>query len=111
MRFFAILNKAKKSGHVKDFPKELKEAIEKGLVEIDFPFPDILIIEERHDGVFLDRYTIKGKWGGDTWHKTIEDAKNQARYEYGDKVMEWQEMPQNVENVLKFALSNIDKKG
>src|SRR5438132_9574654 len=42
-------------------------------------------------GWLLVRYTLDGTFAGDTWHETIDDAKNQAAFEYGDAVGDWQE--------------------
>ena len=37
-----------------------------------------LVIEEKPDGIFLYRYGIGGVFAGDTWHKSIDDAKHQV---------------------------------
>jgi hypothetical protein len=49
---------------------------------VRLPSPDIAIIEQRQDGVFLLRFTCEGAFGGDTWHSSFDDAKTQAEYEY-----------------------------
>ena len=62
-----------------------------GLVEgeiravADMPLPDrVEIIPEPADGSFmLFRYTKDGEDCGDTWHETLQDAFDQAAFEYG----------------------------
>jgi hypothetical protein len=109
MRLFNKLDKTQESGNVNDASEELQEAIEKGRVEIDFPYPDILIIEGDNKRVFLKRYTSTRKFGGDTWHQNIEDAKQQARDEYGKRVGEWQEIPEEVNDPLEYISSQFKK--
>src|ERR1700690_1810577 len=60
----------------------------------------LLVIEEKPDGVFLYRYSAKGKCVGDTWHIDIDDAKYQAIYEYRDFTPDWQEVPPEVEGAV-----------
>lgn len=47
----------------------------------------MLLIEARADGVFLERFSVDADFGGDTWHETVEDAKHQAVFEYGEAVV------------------------
>jgi hypothetical protein len=54
------------------------------------PAADLLVIEERPEGVFLFRYTSDGEFGGDTWHLSVAEARDQAAHEYGDRVGTWQ---------------------
>lgn len=63
------------------------------------PSPDVLVIEETSDGVFLYRYDREGEFGGDTWHESIEEAKEQAGFEYGDLVEEWREVPEGIDAI------------
>jgi hypothetical protein len=58
-------------------PRELTEAA------------DILLIEQRQDGVFLFRFTASGKPVGDTWHANLEDAKHQAEFEFKGLISPW----------------------
>ncbi len=36
------------------------------------PWPKVLLIEERSDGVFLIRYAKGSVFAGDTWHQTAD---------------------------------------
>jgi hypothetical protein len=65
---------------------------------------DILLIEERDEGFFLFRFTASGKEVGDTWHANLEDAKHQADFEFEGLTSSWIEVPDDVEDVLKFGL-------
>jgi len=49
-----------------------------------------LVIDETGDGVFLHRFSKENVEVGDTWHKTVEDAKEQAHFEYGDALGSWE---------------------
>ena len=64
-----------------------------------------LTIEQRTDGVFLYRFDARGECVGDTWHKTIAEAKDQALYEFGDLVQGWQDVPEEVEDLVSFCLN------
>lgn len=77
----------------------------------ELPHPNILIIEEKPDGVFLYRYTFKGYCINDTWHINIEDAKDQAKYEYGKSINKWVEVPNDYDDPIAFMLKKIHDKG
>jgi len=67
--------------------------------------PAIIIIEQKPDGVFLYRYTADGRVVGDTWHMTVDDAKEQAHYEYGDSILPWKLVPADTADVVAFGLA------
>jgi hypothetical protein len=50
-----------------------------------------LEIVQSEKEVFLYRYDSEGGFAGDTWHMSMEEAKEQARFEYPDAVLEWRE--------------------
>ena len=66
-----------------------------------------LVIEETSEGIFLYRYGVQGKFAGDTWHFKIDEAKDQASYEYGEFVQEWADVPPEVEDVVVFGLNRL----
>jgi hypothetical protein len=70
-----------------------------------------LVIEERPDGVFLYRYNAQGVCVGDTWHMSVDDAKNQASYEYECLVQYWTDVPSEVEDAVDFGLNWIRANG
>lgn len=38
---------------------------------------------------FLIRFSSDGQEVGDTWHQSVEDAKHQAAFEFGDSLGDW----------------------
>lgn len=94
------------SRHVVGLPREL--AIDGEGREV-MPWPRVLLIEERPDGVFLDRYDEHSRPGGDTWHMNLQDAQDQAEEEYDGMLTEWREVPPEIddEQLVSFALSSL----
>jgi hypothetical protein len=89
--------------HVLGFPSELAGDDE---VARQLPPPDVVVIEEESQGnVFLYRLTRSGEPCGDTWHQSIEDARYQADYEYGDALGEWQDIPHEASDAREFAVA------
>ena len=66
--------------------------------------PALVAIEEKPDGVFLFRFRHDGQVVGDTWHTTVEEAKQQARFEFGDSLSDWKSVPADVEDLVSFGL-------
>jgi hypothetical protein len=62
----------------------------------------ILIIATKPDGVFLYEYREDGRIF-DTWHRTVDDAKHQATYYFGDTVEAWRPVPDYVSDLHTFA--------
>lgn len=52
----------------------------------------------------LFRYTAHGKFGGDTWHDSLETAREQVDYEYGDALGKWVHVPQELEDAHAYAV-------
>lgn len=67
--------------------------------------PRMLLLEQKGYDYFLYRLTEKGHYVGDTWHLSIEQAKQQAEFEFGKALGEWRAVPEDVEDTLQFALS------
>jgi hypothetical protein len=76
-----------------------------GKDQIDLPDAEIALIELDESGVFLIRYLINGDFAGDTWHQTVEEAKDQARYEYGTIENDWIAIPVNHPHPIVFIRS------
>jgi len=72
---------------------------------LELPWPDIVLIEERPEGVFLFRFSADGEDAGDTWHRTVDAAKDQARDEYGDVLTEWRSVPSEVSDAEEYVIS------
>jgi hypothetical protein len=59
---------------------------------MDIPAPALVRIEriEKNNGGFLlDHVNEMGESITDTWHATVEDAKRQARHEFGIEESDW----------------------
>ena len=93
--------------HRVGLPTELAGTIREG---DRLAFPEILVIEKKSEGnVFLFRLTRDGSPCGDTWHQSIEDARHQAEYEYGDVAGSWQPIPQTIVDPQDYALARAEQ--
>jgi hypothetical protein len=68
------------------------------------PWPVALVIEESAADAMLFRYAPDGTFAGDTWHETVEDAKDQAAFEYDALVSGWERIPEG-EDATSYALA------
>ena len=69
------------------------------------PAPDvILLVGDADGGAMLFRYTAHGEFAGDTWHATVEDAREHAIYDYSDALGDWVEVPIDVEDAHAYAI-------
>lgn len=55
------------------------------------------------DQIFLYRFDSRGQFAGDTWHRNEREARQQARWEYGDTVLDWRPVPDTVEDLQVFV--------
>ncbi|TAH50148.1 MAG: hypothetical protein EYC68_14960 [Chloroflexota bacterium] len=106
-RLFALVRQTKDLPRVKHFLGAPPEITVGGKDERKLlPWPRVLMIEEQSGGVFLFRFGEDGSFAGDTWHDSMDDAKRQAEYEYGDSLGEWKQMPSGIKDPVAFALSS-----
>jgi len=69
------------------------------------PSPDvILLVAGPEPGAMLFRYTVSGEFGGDTWHSSLDAAREQVEYEYEEALGEWVHVPAGVENAHAYAV-------
>jgi hypothetical protein len=68
-----------------------------------------LVIEEHSDGIFLYRFGAAGECVGDTWHRTVDDAKEQAVFEFEGRIKGWTDVPNGTEDVVAFCQSRTGK--
>ena len=64
-------------------------------------------IERGNGSYLLIRYAADGTYAGDTWHRTIDDALEQARYEFGDALGRWVDVPPDVEDAWAFIVREV----
>lgn len=55
----------------------------------EFPPAAFVEIESDGSGFFLMRYDADGEFSGDTWHQSLEEAKEQAHFEFGITNTDW----------------------
>ena len=62
------------------------------------PLPQVkvLLITERVEGFFLERFTDRGELVGDSQYETLDDAMRQAYSEY-DAISDWRFCPDDVD--------------
>jgi hypothetical protein len=72
------------------------------------PTPLIIAILTKPDGIFLERFDETGADAGDSWHRSVEEAKEQAREEYGESVGMWTSVPDGEEDPFAFGLRLAD---
>ena len=83
--------------HYSGFPEELEKGGRKLL-----PLANILVIEGSDQGYFLYRYSSNGEFAGDTWHRTLEEAYDQAENEFDILPDDWEKLPSEVENIHDY---------
>lgn len=72
------------------------------------PWPNFLTITEREDGFFLERVLFDGTIVGDTSHADLQEAIEQAAWEYGENLSQWIQIPAYVseEEIADFLIRN-----
>jgi hypothetical protein len=76
--------------HYSGFPPEVGAA---GSLRTTLPAARFVTIGLTTEGFFLFRYAQDGAFSGYTWHRSVEEAKDQANYEYRKALGEWLEIP------------------
>ena len=80
------------------------------------PPPDVvLLIGDDNGGAMLFRYTAYGEFGGDTWHQSVDDAREHAIYDYSDALDDWVDVPTDVEDAhayaVRYAAERLNQRG
>ena len=69
------------------------------------PAPDVvLLIGDADPGAMLFRYTAYSAFGGDTWHASVESAREQAVDEYDEALGAWVDVPEDVQDAHSYAV-------
>jgi hypothetical protein len=102
-----VLTRARHAIHTGNFPLVPEKML---------PLADVVVLVAGDDpGAMLFRYTAHGEYGGDTWHSSVDDAQEQAIYEYGDALLGWLDVPQDVDDVhayaIRFAAEHLKDRG
>ena len=70
----------KRTGKTSHYTNVDSDTISKGLEPL--PIPKWVEISEEPDGFYLYHYSLDGECVADTWHETLEEAKEQASFEF-----------------------------
>jgi hypothetical protein len=68
--------------------------------------PVLLVIEVKPDGVFLFRFSAESRCVGDTWHKSVDEAKSQAEFEFNGLTSIWKVVPEKTNDVFLFGFED-----
>jgi hypothetical protein len=68
--------------------------------------PVLLVIESKTDGVFLFRFSAERRCVGDTWHKSVHEAKSQAAFEFNELLTAWKVVPEKTEDVFLYGFAD-----
>jgi hypothetical protein len=107
-RLFAKCEQTPLSSRVKHYvglPPELTDGKDK---RAQLGSPAFLLIEERADGILLFRHDASGGCVGDTWHQSLQDAKDQATFEYSGVKFDWCDVPASVKDAVEFGVAQLD---
>lgn len=102
--FVGTMSKPSPVRHYRGLPPELTGGVD---LREDMPAAQVVVIEEKKSGIFLYRLDANGADCGDTWHLSVEEAKHQARFEYGDALSTWRVMPDDVADAREFAVQQL----
>ena len=67
----------------------------------------LLIQRDSPEGVELVRFSASGDFGGDTWHPTVQEAIDQAAFEFGGSVRDWERLPDDVEDPVVWVTQRL----
>ena len=72
-------------------------------------------IGDADPGAMLFRYTAHGEFGGDTWHPSVDAAREHAIYDYSDALGNWVDVPDEVRDAhayaIQFAAERLNSRG
>ncbi len=82
---------------------------DKGVVSEKMPSPDFLLVECASGATMIYRYTKNEVFCGDTWHETLDHAREQIAAEYPEMTKEWIEAPIDTDEALTFGYSLVNQ--
>jgi len=71
------------------------------------PATRLLMIDETADGIYLPHFDADGSDGADTWHETVDDAREQAAFEFEGLLGEWDPVPHEASDLRAFARATM----
>jgi hypothetical protein len=110
VRLFAFVRRSKAAPKVRHYVG-LPPAITGS--EIDdsqlFPPTRLVIIDVASDGTYLFRFDADGNAFGDTWHLSVDDAREQAAFEFEGLLGEWEPIPHEASDLRAFARDTMGR--
>jgi hypothetical protein len=98
MRYIALigaLEGKRRAAHTDGYPMDPAKML---------PLADVvLLLPDGESGAMLFRYTAHGDMAGDTWHLSMDDAREQAAHEYEGALEPWIAVPGDVADAHEFA--------
>jgi hypothetical protein len=89
--------------HFQGVPSEVYGGVE---TRTPLDTPVLLVIEVKTDGVFLFRFSAEGSCVGDTWNKSVDEAKGQAKFEFNELTSVWKVVPEQTDDVFSFGFAD-----
>ena len=74
------------------------------------PVADVVYLELQDPSAMLFRFTVSGEFCGDTWHESLQDAYEQATFEFGDALGVWQDVPEHASDGREFAVEYANRR-
>lgn len=68
------------------------------------PADVVLVVSDTGGDAMLFRYSAHGEFCGDTPHSSAAQAQQQAETEYGDSLMPWLDVPEEIGDAHAFAI-------
>lgn len=100
MRLFAFVPEGSDKGKV---AHRLGMPMNDSLSQL-MPATAMVILDQTDEGFFLVRYSANGEFAGDTWHESVEDAKEQAEFEFGN--LRWKQGEEGTKDA-EFARAKL----
>ena len=99
-RLLALISANEEQGYVTPTGVDALDAAKR------LPDADVLLLIAGADpDAMVFRYSAFGELGGDSWHPTVADAKEQAAAEYGAALLPWEPVPEEVADAHAYAIT------
>lgn len=92
-------------GMIADREQTIHSWVRAGTAKQFMAFPHVVLAEGDGASVMLYRYRCDGEFCGDTWHTSLEEAHEQAEYEYGTALGPWLPVPKDVADAREYAIT------
>ena len=110
MRLYATIRRSDIHPPTRHFMGMPQSVDPHGNAPIPQAWPCALVIDASATSAILDRFASDGSSVGDTWHQSIDDAKDQAVAEYDGLLTEWRPVPAEVADaeLAAYVLQDVE---